>query len=369
MSANRKRGLEDPKKKEEVRSCLATSVNKVVSVAGPTNPHSARSSIPICSEKVVSNAVPPTSVEVVPGEPSHKKPLFVPITPVSNGDHELPEGSERVKVVHSNGYSLNYVPRNNATNTGEVQKEVLFILEKNLDCLNKSHLLTQLKPDILEPCTDDWVWYDQDIDTNLAWFGPEYKGPKRFVGIDQSFRNSFPDRNSLLSVPIEELPSIPVCPDSYVFNEAVLSRPKISQQLLDLYPKEALIYSTVRSFWKPNYLGAKFQITSFPIDKWAIKLRNYPDKQLLDFLKFGWPVGFEGDRLPTLGLDNHSSSKNFEKDIEKYLQKELSLGALKGPFNAPPFEWTRTNPLMTRPKKDSLDRRVILDYPSPWEAL
>lgn len=37
-----------------------------------------------------------------------------------------------------------------------------------------------------------------------------------------------------------------------------------------------------------------------------------------------------------------------------------------GPFNSPPFTpWTRCSPLMTRPKKDSQDRRVIIDLSFP----
>ena len=39
---------------------------------------------------------------------------------------------------------------------------------------------------------------------------------------------------------------------------------------------------------------------------------------------------------------------------------------MRGPFTAPLFnEWWRTNPLLTRPKKDSLDLRVILDLSFP----
>ena len=40
-----------------------------------------------------------------------------------------------------------------------------------------------------------------------------------------------------------------------------------------------------------------------------------------------------------------------------------------GPFEHSPFTpWNRTNPLMTRPKRDSQDRRVILDLSYPEGA-
>ena len=158
---------------------------------------------------------------------------------------------------------------------------------------------------------------------------------------------------------------MPVCPDNYVFSSKALDRPKMSQSFLDLFPSEAKIYSLVRNFNKPNYRGARLPISKFPIHVWASKLRNYDDRQLLEFLQFGWPVGYEGENIPCLNLGNHPSSTNYESHIDNYLSKELSLGALKGPFPVSPFEWLRLNPLMTRPKKDSDNRRVILDLSFP----
>ena len=360
-----KRKAEDHKKTEEASSGQASSVKRAVSVAGPFPPIIDRSSIQGRSSQVVSNTCPPKVKEVVSLLPRSSKPLVVPSLSATNGGEELPVDKKRVKVIHSNGYSLNYVPQDSIPLTEDLQHEVFHTLNKNLNQIVKEDLLTQLKPSNTGSNFIDSPEYDIEEDTDFCWFESEINSPKRLVGIDQDFRDYFPDRQSLLSVPVDELPSIPLCPDMYIFNAVSLHRPKISQKFLDLYPSEALIYSTVRSFWKPNYLGAKIKVSSFPIDKWASKLQNYPDQPLLQFLEYGWPVGYEGDKLPTLGLDNHSSSTNYGKDIQKYLDKELGLGALKGPFSVPPFEWIRTNPLMTRPKKDSQDRRVILDLSFP----
>ena len=193
-------------------------------------------------------------------------------------------------------------------------------------------------------------------------FGPSKPKPLRRVGIDSSFRDAFPDRHSLLHAPEYELPSIPICPDNYLKSLQSLDRPKIAQCFLDLFPTEAKIYSVVRNFNKPNYLGARLNLNRFPIDKWKSKLYDYEDQQLIQFLDFGWPVG---DNLPTLGLPNHPSSTNYGEHIITYVNKECSFGALKGPFDSHPFEWLRLNPLMTRPKKDSTNRRVILDLSFP----
>ena len=55
--------------------------------------------------------------------------------------------------------------------------------------------------------------------------------------------------------------------------------------------------------------------------------------------------------------------------IDKYIRVESEHGALMGPFQSSPFEgWFRTNPLMTRPKRDSVDMCVILDLSYPRDS-
>ena len=58
----------------------------------------------------------------------------------------------------------------------------------------------------------------------------------------------------------------------------------------------------------------------------------------------------------------------FPESIDKFLEKEVRLGAMMGPFKDKPFTgWDRVNPLMTRQKRDSVERRVILDLSFPPE--
>ena len=48
-------------------------------------------------------------------------------------------------------------------------------------------------------------------------------------------------------------------------------------------------------------------------------------------------------------------------DVAAYINKELSEEAMLGPFDNPPFTpWCQTNPLLTCPKKDSINHRVIM---------
>ena len=66
---------------------------------------------------------------------------------------------------------------------------------------------------------------------------------------------------------------------------------------------------------------------------------------------------------------NHASARQFEGDIEFYIATELVHHALAGPFREPPVPYLHTSPLMTRPKKDSPHRRVIMDLSWPKEAV
>ena len=269
-------------------------------------------------------------------------------TSFEHGINVLPAASDRVKIVNPNGYSLNYVPKHNTTvpPTGKynVLSDLHVSLDRlqvaNIDYLERLTIPTSTCPDLMSPFS-----YDNCTTPKSH--------PKRRIGIDSEFRSLFPDRHSLENIHDTELPSVPVCPDTYFFSSNVLDRPKMSQSFLDLFPNEARIYSLVRNFEKPNYRGARIPISKFPMSVWAEKLANYDDRQLIEFLQFGWPVGYEGDGIPCLNLRNHPSSTNYQLHIENYLSKELSMGALKGPFPVSPFEWLRLNPLMTRPKKDS----------------
>ena len=86
-------------------------------------------------------------------------------------------------------------------------------------------------------------------------------------------------------------------------------------------------------------------------------------------LEFGFPVGYMGNQPPDTKATNHSSATNFPSHVDKFIRTELEHKAIMGPFENSPFTpWYRTNPLMTRPKRDSQDRRVILDLSYPEGA-
>ena len=118
---------------------------------------------------------------------------------------------------------------------------------------------------------------------------------------------------------------------------------------------------TVRDAY--NYVGARVPVPSgLNIQAWKRYLDDYRDPNLVKFLEFGWPVNFDRQYPLLSTFENHGSARHHPADIEFYIQTELGLGALLGPFAGPPVAPTHLSPLMTRPKKGVQEfRRVIMD--------
>jgi hypothetical protein len=63
---------------------------------------------------------------------------------------------------------------------------------------------------------------------------------------------------------------------------------------------------------------------------------------------------------------NHKGATDFPDDIKNYLKKESSYKAIVGPFKSNPFnEPIAVLPINSVPKKESLERRVIVDLSFP----
>ena len=129
------------------------------------------------------------------------------------------------------------------------------------------------------------------------------------------------------------------------------------------------IYNSVSMNGRYNFAGARLTVPSqLNIPEWRRRLVGYRDNKLADYLQFGWPINF--NRLSTLchSDTNHPSAERYGPDIEHYITTELQHGALFGPFPAPPIGNFHTSPLMTKPKKDAVHRRVIMDLSWPHGA-
>ena len=128
------------------------------------------------------------------------------------------------------------------------------------------------------------------------------------------------------------------------------------------------IYNHVLSSGQPNYCGARIIIPSgLNIPIWREYLSNscYHDVAVCDMLAYGFPLNYCRDVYPITIPGNHPSAVQFPGHVDAYLDTEIRHGALLGPFTTPPIANVHISPLMSRPKRQSSLRRIILDLSWP----
>ena len=75
---------------------------------------------------------------------------------------------------------------------------------------------------------------------------------------------------------------------------------------------------------------------------------------------------YEEHGFPVSSMRNHTGATLFPQDIDAYLKAEISRHSIAGPFSSIPFQdRMAVSPLNSVPKKDSSERRVILDLSWP----
>lgn len=146
--------------------------------------------------------------------------------------------------------------------------------------------------------------------------------------------------------------------------------PAMAPLAAEKFPDFADAYTKIVSTALPNFLGAKLTVKSdLKVHKWRQYLENYHDPLLCEFLQFSWPIGYKLHKPPQSIDKNHPSADAHMSHVRKFIEIEMEHGALLGPFDSPPFQpWTRISPVMTRAKKDSDDRRIIVDLSFPAGA-
>ena len=138
---------------------------------------------------------------------------------------------------------------------------------------------------------------------------------------------------------------------------------QIHDQVQDLLLAHKVIQSGI-----PNRFGCRIPVRSgFNINLLTEWLKDYHDREVVEWLEFGFSVSRDTNYPdPMPATINHSGANMFPEAIQDYLETEISLGATLGPFSIPPFiSRIGVSPLNTRPKRDSVKRRVILDLCFP----
>ena len=72
--------------------------------------------------------------------------------------------------------------------------------------------------------------------------------------------------------------------------------------------------------------GVPYVSSALNITKFRACLSDYTDKEICEFVEFGWPVGYEGNGLLVPSLINHKGAISDPEGVERYLKKGISYG-------------------------------------------
>ena len=93
------------------------------------------------------------------------------------------------------------------------------------------------------------------------------------------------------------------------------------------------LHRKVKQYRKPNFLGARIPVSSqLNIQSWKILLADYWDQQLLQFLQYGFPLGFNRECKLLCEGGNHKSATDFPSHVHAYIKEELEHGAIVRPL-------------------------------------
>ena len=126
----------------------------------------------------------------------------------------------------------------------------------------------------------------------------------------------------------------------------------------------------VRESGKSNFEETKIPVNSnWNLDQFETWLgQDYHDEEVIKYLKFGWPINANETEKQSSIPSNQEGARNNKDDVRDYLAKERARGSVIAPFSKNPFRrHTRISPLDTRPKKDSLELRIILNLSHPFK--
>ena len=168
--------------------------------------------------------------------------------------------------------------------------------------------------------------------------------------------------------PIQQLGSISFALSPYEYRDTLrIIWPNTVPHVWENFDQFKKIYNAVKTTGLPNYISAKIPLSSgLNISQWRQQLTGYPDEYLVDFLEYGWPLDYTASLPPKPTYINHERNPQHQHHIEEFLETELKHSALLGPFHATPFTpWTQISPIMTRAKKSSKSRRIVIDLSFP----
>ena len=122
------------------------------------------------------------------------------------------------------------------------------------------------------------------------------------------------------------------------------------------------LHQKVRLSGTYNFAGARLDLhhSNLNSDVFRELLEDYDDKEVCQFIQYGFPLSLAQEVFLEPALKNHKSSYSFFSYIDSFLQKELDKHGVAGPLPQPPFNPTMLSPMMTSPKNTG-SRRPVFD--------
>ena len=159
---------------------------------------------------------------------------------------------------------------------------------------------------------------------------------------------------------ILDLPGEPVHEKYFQWYQNVMQQESMIQ---DLILAHKVIDSGI-----PNRYGCRIPVRScWNHDLLDCLLKDYDDYEVTEWLKYGFPISRDPNADPPVPSNcNHKGATEYPDAVDEYLKREIEKGATIGPFTLPPFvKDIGISPISSRPKKDSQERRIILDLSWP----
>ena len=124
-------------------------------------------------------------------------------------------------------------------------------------------------------------------------------------------------------------------------------------------------HAKIKQSGLPNFMSLRIPVqTQLKVRSWEKYLYSYWDQQLLDLIRFGFPLDFDRQVVLHSTETNHNSAIQYAEHVSTYIMEEIKYGAILGPFKQLPFH-CHISPFLTRDKPNSNNRRVILDLSFP----
>ena len=114
------------------------------------------------------------------------------------------------------------------------------------------------------------------------------------------------------------------------------------------------VATTIKATGKSNYMSARIPVKSdLNLEAWEEHLRDYPDKRLFQYLKFGFPLSLrESDQLSNTQVVNHYSALQYPEQVLQYLNKEREWGPFWALLTIPQLIISIVLPYYRDPKMD-----------------